>query len=120
MMSLIKNLNFEKENLYTYRGSLTTPPCSEIVTWFVVNQPQQISREQVSQINSLYRNNTKFAGGRGNNRLPQPLNERYIYLKGRFELDRMDPEVYMVASTSTLKHITSAIALGMMVFAFLA
>lgn len=67
-MSLIKNLNFNKKNLYTYKGSLTAPPCSEIVTWLVINQPQVISKEQVALINSFYRNNTKFAGGLGNNR----------------------------------------------------
>ena len=37
LMPLIKSLNTEK--LYTYKGSLTTPPCSEIVTWLVVNNP---------------------------------------------------------------------------------
>jgi hypothetical protein len=115
MMSLIKNLNFNKQNLYTYKGSLTTPPCSEIVTWLVVNQPQAISREQVAAINSLYRNNTRFAGGKGNNRAVQPLNERLIYMRGTFEIERMDPQFYstLTSLANGLLKVGSALALSM-------
>lgn len=31
---------------YTYPGSLTTPPCSEIVTWIVLKSPAQMSEAQ--------------------------------------------------------------------------
>lgn len=34
---------------YRYMGSLTTPPCSEGVNWFVMAQPIEVSREQVAQ-----------------------------------------------------------------------
>jgi len=33
-------------DFYTYNGSLTTPPCSEVVKWFVFETPQMISTKQ--------------------------------------------------------------------------
>jgi carbonic anhydrase len=31
---------------YTFSGSLTTPPCTEDVTWFVLKTPERISQRQ--------------------------------------------------------------------------
>jgi carbonic anhydrase len=44
---------------YTYMGSLTTPPCSENVQWFVMKQPVQVSAEQIAIFSRLYRNNAR-------------------------------------------------------------
>lgn len=42
----------------TYPGSLTTPPCSEIATWIVLDNPVEASANQIGQIvNSEPRNN---------------------------------------------------------------
>jgi len=54
---------------YTYSGSLTTPPCSEGVNWFVVNQRNAASQEQVDQFVSVIGNNA---------RPTQPLNGRVV------------------------------------------
>lgn len=35
------------EDYYRYFGSLTTPPCSEVVNWIVLKEPVQVSPEQV-------------------------------------------------------------------------
>lgn len=33
---------------YSYKGSLTTPPCTENVNWFVLANPVKFSRAQVT------------------------------------------------------------------------
>lgn len=49
----------EKRDYYTYMGSLTTPPCSEGVTWLVMKEPLQLSPEQIGIFGHLYRNNAR-------------------------------------------------------------
>jgi carbonic anhydrase len=44
---------------YTYAGSLTTPPCSEGVTWFVLKTPVDISPEQIDIFAKLYPDNAR-------------------------------------------------------------
>ncbi len=54
---------------YRYDGSLTTPPCSEGVTWIVMTTPIQLSAGQIGQFTALVNNN---------NRPVQPLNGRRV------------------------------------------
>ncbi len=54
---------------YTFSGSLTTPPCSEGVTWFVLRSPVQVSKEQVATFAKRYPNNARPV---------QPLGERVV------------------------------------------
>jgi len=56
---------------YSYVGSLTTPPCSEGVHWFVLQRPVEVSPEQIDRFAALYPDNA---------RPTQPLNERTLYL----------------------------------------
>jgi len=42
---------------YTYAGSLTTPPCSETVTWFVLKHPATLSKAQFEAFNHILGNN---------------------------------------------------------------
>jgi carbonic anhydrase len=58
-----------KSAYYTFTGSLTTPPCSEGVTWFVLKSPMVISEEEVVRFGHLYPMNA---------RPTQPLNGREI------------------------------------------
>jgi carbonic anhydrase len=44
---------------YTFSGSLTTPPCSEDVTWFVLKHPVTVSRAEIEQFAKLYRNDAR-------------------------------------------------------------
>jgi carbonic anhydrase len=54
---------------YTFPGSLTTPPCSENVTWFVLKHPVTVSAAEIEQFAKLYRNNA---------RPTQPLYDRVV------------------------------------------
>ena len=45
---------------YTFQGSLTTPPCSEGVTWFVLKTPSEVSAEQVKTFATLYPNDARL------------------------------------------------------------
>jgi carbonic anhydrase len=55
---------------YHYEGSLTTPPCSEGVQWYVRIRPTPLSREQIAAFKAHYDHN---------NRPVQALNERSLY-----------------------------------------
>jgi carbonic anhydrase len=41
---------------YTYRGSLTTPPCSETVTWLVLHDFAQLSKGQFEAFRTILGN----------------------------------------------------------------
>ena len=44
---------------YTFPGSLTTPPCSEDVTWFVLKHPVTVSEAEIEQFSKLYRHDAR-------------------------------------------------------------
>jgi carbonic anhydrase len=56
-------------NAYHYKGSLTTPPCSENVDWLVLRDRISMSAEQLKAFSSRLKNN---------NRPAQALNDRKI------------------------------------------
>ncbi|MFA5900060.1 MAG: carbonic anhydrase family protein [Hyphomicrobium sp.] len=56
---------------YRYSGSLTTPPCSEIVDWVLFADPITASKEQIEAFAKLYP---------ANNRPVQALHDRTIVL----------------------------------------
>ncbi|TAE51494.1 MAG: carbonic anhydrase family protein [Bacteroidetes bacterium] len=49
----------EDRSYFTYSGSLTTPPCSEIVTWFVMEQSIQASAAQIEAFEALQHENAR-------------------------------------------------------------
>jgi len=59
----------DTEAYYMYMGSVTAPPCTEGVTWFVLKKPITVSPAQISTFAKLYPDDV---------RLPQPLNGRIV------------------------------------------
>ena len=47
------------KDYYTYLGSLTTPPCSEIVTWYVIKDKIEVSIEQIKKFQKLFPMNAR-------------------------------------------------------------
>ncbi|RLN06692.1 hypothetical protein BBJ28_00003024 [Nothophytophthora sp. Chile5] len=66
-----------KSHLFNYNGSLTTPPCSEIVDWWVLNNPISITYDELEMMKSLYAQRPS-ANNSSDNRPTQPLNDREI------------------------------------------
>jgi carbonic anhydrase len=54
---------------YTYSGSLTTPPCTEDVTWFVLKHHVSVSAAEIERFSKLYRDDA---------RPTQPLYDRVV------------------------------------------
>ena len=44
---------------YTFAGSLTTPPCSEGVTWFVMKDPSTLSTGEIARFGQAYPMNAR-------------------------------------------------------------
>ncbi len=49
----------DKLTHYHYVGSLTTPPCTEGVDWFVLNTPVELSKAQILQFRAIYAKNSR-------------------------------------------------------------
>ena len=58
------------QDYFRFNGSLTTPPCTEGVRWFVFKEPVAIAKEQIETF-------AKLMGG-DNNRPVQPVNARPV------------------------------------------
>ncbi len=67
-----KDLLPANKAFYHFNGSLTTPPCSEGVNWYVLKDPVEVSKDQVG----------KFLAVIGNNARPvQASNGRFVLSK---------------------------------------
>ena len=59
----------QRRTTWRYSGSLTTPPCSEGVSWFVMTDGVEVSAEQIAKFSAIYPNNFRPV---------QPLNGRKL------------------------------------------
>ena len=56
---------------YHYAGSLTTPPCSEQVQWYVSKQPLTLDRAQFAVLSDLYDGNNRPVQSQGDRKVQQ-------------------------------------------------
>ncbi len=55
----IRDLLPSNQSYYNYSGSLTTPPCSENVNWFLLKEPITVSSEQLANFKRFYELNAR-------------------------------------------------------------
>lgn len=60
---------------FTYEGSLTTPPCSEVVRWLVMKESVELSAEQIEAFSQIFDMNA---------RPPLELGERNFFSNSQF------------------------------------
>lgn len=90
------------ETFYDYAGSMTAPPCVEIVRWLVRSQPVIASDAQVWQLHDrIYKMTADF----GNYRAVMPLNGREIIMRQSVMEDR--PPVQVVVPSIPTAHQTN-------------
>jgi carbonic anhydrase len=65
----VKELLPPDHGYFTFAGSLTTPPCSEGVTWYVLKNQSSLSAEQLAAFTKIYPLNARPV---------QPSNNREI------------------------------------------
>lgn len=58
---------------WTYEGSLTTPPCTEIVNWMVAQEPVEVAAADIEKFTALYSMNARPV---------LPANRRFILSSG--------------------------------------
>merc|ERR1719327_54239 len=67
------------QGYYHWFGSLTTPPCTEGVSWNLLKARQKVCQRQIDKLKTAL--GTTQSGLQFNNRVPQPLNHRVVSYK---------------------------------------
>ncbi|KAL3859839.1 hypothetical protein ACJMK2_010030 [Sinanodonta woodiana] len=73
-LTFLKNLG----DLYTYKGSLTSPDCSEGATWLIKRKPMTVSEDDFQKLKWLMWDNHNHITEHGNVRPAFPMNDRRV------------------------------------------
>ncbi|KAK9299457.1 hypothetical protein QLX08_007487 [Tetragonisca angustula] len=77
---------------YSYKGSLTTPPCNEVVTWIIFSMPVPISFSQLNKFRLLSNGNNLIAD---NYRKLQNIGLRKVYIR------KLNPHLFVKYNETT-------------------
>ncbi|XP_015438049.1 PREDICTED: carbonic anhydrase 2-like [Dufourea novaeangliae] len=77
-ITLASLLPHNTDIFYTYKGSLTTPPCNEVVTWIIFSAPVPISLVQLNKFRSLFNGDDVLTD---NYRKLQDIGLRKVYIR---------------------------------------
>ncbi|XP_016933266.3 carbonic anhydrase 1 [Drosophila suzukii] len=89
------------ESYFSYTGSLTTPPCSEEVTWIDFTAPIDITEKQLNAFRLLTANDDHL---KNNFRPIQPLNDRVLYKNYiNVDIDNLDSVPFVDAENAAGK-----------------
>lgn len=72
----LKRVLPDDDETFRYGGSLTTPGCSEGVSWNLMVESIEMSRKQINDFRAIFSGNEEFP--HGNRRPVQPLNGRTV------------------------------------------
>ena len=91
---------------YYYEGSLTTPPCDEVVQWFMLRNPIRVPSVFLSSLRKLV-DGVNGEPLRINSRVLQPLNKRVVMTQDTTDLNL----VMAIFGTTLLTMLTFVICL---------
>lgn len=74
--SFLNILPYDLKRYFTYKGSLTTPPCSEVVIWLDFEQPIRLTHEQIEAFREIRSAHGKITH---NFRPIQPIGDRVVF-----------------------------------------
>lgn len=78
----IKTYIKKAPRFFYYEGSLTTPPCTPNVAWYILQEPIGIKSEQMAKFNNIWKLNPIYFNGTGNNRALQEVQGRIVKANG--------------------------------------
>jgi carbonic anhydrase len=84
----------KNKSYYTYKGSLTSPPCTETLLWHVMSTPMKVSKKVVEVVqNAVVKVNPD---SKYDTRLTLPLHERKVfwYNDANAENTKCPPETF--------------------------
>lgn len=108
------------DDYYRYEGSLTTPPCSEVVIWTVLATTVNISESQMAQFRRLTKNEDGVQQPVADNwRPPQPLNGRIVSRSFLMEGEDFDDDVITHSAAKKLSYqLTNTFILVSLLFSW--